>query len=324
MIIQLSKPFIKFNTIETANANMTSAIDQINIETPYFITSALGVAISVLLIIAQLVECQNEKLFTKNVYLQQDLTEKPRRLIHHQQQATEAEQKNNFFKKLVFGKNVYKGRTLVYLLVQLGLLMALFFVISGYMSLKNRFMLTYLTRGPAKFSVNEYTHLNTVHWMLFVASRLITAFLVFKLNTFLFLFVVFLLNTALCCSFLAPYLTQFKVFTWIGIALMGFISGPMQPSIYMLAKTCLSEYNSFIMSIFSISMSCGSMFFQKLSGNLLDAFAHQENMPFMGYESFQPASLIVNVISINSIVCFGIYALIVFFYKKYGKQILTK
>ncbi len=201
--------------------------------------------------------------------------------------------------------------------VQITLLTVMFFFLAGYITVISKFMLTYLTKGPANFSVEVYTQLQTVYWALFVASRFSAAFIAFKLNPFVFLFVLFLVNCVTCFLFVVPYLTTVPLFFWVGIFLMGITSGPMQPSSYMIAKDILVEYNSFILSVFSIGLGLGGLFFQEVGGRCLDFFTEpREN--FLLFDHFQPATIISHLFFVTSLLCFLLLVPLFYIYKRHG------
>lgn len=288
LAVQLSKPFIKFNCVPIngnfSNLSITLKPEDIIIQTPYFIASTIGVVLVICFIISHLVETRNERRYREKLH--QNDQEKVALKIA----ALDSEPKNDqtFIKSLFFGDKNYKGKALCYMSVQISLITVIFFFLAGYIAIICKFMLTYLTKGPAQMSVNTYTTIQTLYWAVFVFSRFSTAIFAFNINPIVFIFFLFLANAIVCGLFIVPILTEYSLFFWVGMVLMGFTSGPMQPSSYMVAKKLLVEYNTFTMSVFSIGVALGSIFFQEIAGRLLDYFNEPSNNIFFEY----PASVI--------------------------------
>ena len=190
------------------------------------------------------------------------------------------------------------------------------FCAQGHFTVISKFMLTYLTKGPGKFTIDDYSNLLTLFWLLFVVSRLLTAFLAFRINSLVFMFVLFLINVIANLIFLIPYLTTFKSFFWIGISLMGWAMGPLIPSTFMVAKDVIKNYNSFVLSIFSVGMGLGSIFFQQITGDLLDLIGTNEYKNVLGFEDFNSAYVIAYLFFIPCAISFTLYIISLIIYKK--------
>ena len=323
--LHIAKPFIKFDPIkslknieEMTNYNQTLFLknltfnkiksEDIQVVLPYSISASIGILISTLLIIAQILEIKNTKKFDRKMgskLLVVNVNEINHKYINS----------SSLFQKLLFDKKEFKGKSLCYMLVQILLLTFVFFFLQGYITVSGKFMLTYLTKGPGKFSIETYSQLQTLYWSIFVVSRLLAAFFAFKIDPIIFVFSLFLFNLITCFLFIIPYFTQMKMFFWISIPAMGLFSGPMLPSAFMIAKTFLVKYNSFIISIFLIGNGLGGIFFQQVTGNILDYFKPSNN--FLGYEDFQPAYLISHAFFIPSLISFLFLIPIYLIYKKH-------
>ncbi len=282
-------------------------------------TVSFGIFVSFSLLVAQFIELKNLKKFEKNVKNLNECNESQLKIIEINIEKNE----NSFLKKLIFDKNVYHGFDLIHQIIQIILIILMFIFVSAHTSIKNRYMLTYLTKGPGKLSVSDYTNVFSIYWSLFVISRLITTFFAFKLNPIIFLFCVHSLNMLMCFLFVVPYFLRNKLFFWINISLIGFISGPMQPSSFMLAKYILGPYSSLVMSFFLFGLNFGSIFSGKVVGSLLDVLSFQLDKPFLGFEKFQPASIIAHALFGTSFLAVLIFLLISFFFKKY-KSFINK
>ena len=211
----------------------------------------------------------------------------------------------------------------MYMSTQITLITFLLFFLAGYITIISKFMLTYLTKGPAKFSINTYTQLQTMYWIVFVSVRFVTAIIAFRLDAAKFVFCLLLANVVSSFLFIYPYFCQFSEFYWIGIFFMGVTSGPMQPSSFMAAKKFLVEYNAFIMSVFTIGIAIGAIVFQDVAGRLLDYFI-EVRYDFLGFEVFEPATIISHLFFWSSLMCFLIYIPIYVIYKKFVNLLLQK
>jgi hypothetical protein len=91
----------------------------------------------------------------------------------------------------------------------------------------------------------------------------------------------------------------------------------MQPSSFMVAKTFLVDYNSFVLAIFSVGMSLGNIFFTRVSSSLLDKLNSYAGEQLFGFDNFQTAYIIAHVFFLPSLLCFLTFIPIYFIYKRY-------
>lgn len=315
LAVQISKPFLKFDkTSISSNSTLPINPNDIEIATPYTISGSIGLFIMVFLfLVAQVIEHRNNNRY-KTALVDGERMLKNKIQLSESQDLTQ--RNHGFLQGLFFGDKHYKGKALAYMTTQIALISIMFFFLAGYIAVITKFMLTYLTKGPANFTVDVYTQLQTVYWALFVCSRFSAAIFAFKLDPLVFLFGLFLANMIICFLFVVPYFTTFPTFYWYGMLLMGITSGPMQPSSYMIAKDILVEYNSFILSVFSIGVGFGALFFQEITGRLLDYFSEPRDN-FLGFEVFQPAIVISHLFFVTSLLCFLLLIPIFYVYKKF-------
>jgi hypothetical protein len=162
---------------------------------------------------------------------------------------------------------------------KLSLFLFLCLFVSGYMTVLTRFMLTYLTLGPAKLSLEQFAHLQTLFWLLFIFSRFLVTFLAFKFsaggNCLFFLFLLSF-NFFINVLFLLPVFTKFSLFFWLSISLLGLMSGPLLPQIIVLAKQQIKPFKPFVLALFVASFAFGGIIFQQITGSLLDVLKTQK------------------------------------------------
>ncbi|CAF0745904.1 unnamed protein product [Brachionus calyciflorus] len=296
--VQLSKKFIKFNPIDEMkkmDLNSTDLnapqITQINpndmdLIIPYFIAGAFDFFLCIIFIIAQKVERKNSKKYQVNTNIE---------LLNKSKKDVDSNQSSKIL-KLFFGDKVYKGYDLIYMLVQI--------------------TNSYLTKGPGKFSIEEYSDIQTLFWLLFIAGRFIAAFVAFKMNAILFVTILYTSNLVITSLFLVPYLCQFKMFYWVAISFLGLVNGPLYPSSIMVAKILIGDFNSFVFSIFAL---LSGFVFQNVAGQLLDAIKPRDY--FFGFENFNSAYLIMHL---SFLPCFlGLICLLIIYvyYKLYFHKI---
>jgi hypothetical protein len=211
---------------------------------------------------------------------------------------------------------------LVYISTQIILITLVLFCLQGYLTIVSKFMLTYLTKGPAKFTINEYTNLQSLFWLLFILSRVCTTFLAFYLNnsnSILFVFLLFLMNAFVTVLLLVPAFAQSKLFFWLAISLIGLAVAPAHPSMFMVAKHILDDYNSFIIAVFSIGLGLSSVAFQELVGDLLDFLQPRDK--FLGFLNFNSSYIIAHVLFIPAAMSFFLFVAVILIYKKYSHLI---
>ena len=91
----------------------------------------------------------------------------------------------------------------------------------------------------------------------------------------------------------------------------------------MVARQVLVGHNSFITSVLSIGITLGTMFFQELTGKLLDRFT-EPIIGFLGYEVYESANIISLVFFVASQLCFLILIPMCLIYRKYVGLIVIK
>ena len=236
--VQISKPFIRFDPLQkyrdeelmksfdsslnSSSSSETLTSTDIKLAVPYSVSASVGMLLTILFLIAQVIEIRNNKLFNKKLNENNQL--EPLQKMGEEKKVSEQndeQEKSAFLQKLFFGKRVFRGKALVYMIFQISLLVFLFFMIQGYITVISRYLLTYLTKGPANFSIAKYSTLTTLYWSFFILARFLAAFVAFKLNTILFVFVLLLLNMLVCLLFIIPIFTQYELFFWICICFMG-------------------------------------------------------------------------------------------------------
>lgn len=334
--VQIAKPFIRFNPLEmqienSSNftsilTNDSSKLEYINssdssIEIPYYITAGVGFLVAFLFVIAQIFEQRNTKKFdflsdnTNNNNVDMNLLDNKDNFNSERETNT----KLNFFIKIFFDDKHYQGSSLAYMVIQLILNLFILFFIQGYQIILSTFMITYLTRGPVKFSVRDYSIIQTLFWSLYVLSRFISAFAAYKMNPIKFVLALLGLNLITNTFFIFPFFASNYLFYWFSISLIGLLSGPCNPSSLMAGKLFLNDYNSFILSLLISSSGLGSIFFQKVIGDLLDSVEPKKD--FLGYDHFEAPYLISHILFISSLVCFCIFATSSLIYRKFSHLI---
>jgi len=324
--IQLCKPFIKFDPLDAlaskssnqSSTNNSDIIDEskarlnpnlIDLKVPYFICASIGLVLCLLFLIAQLFERNNTKKFNKKYDVQL-------KLLNEKNKKEVAEMpKNSFFENMMFGNNSYKGKAKAYMFTQIIMIFLIQFAIQGHFTIVSKFMLPYLTKGPGKFSLSEYSNISSLFWAAFVASRFIAAFVAFKIDSITFVYALLLTNLLVSSIFLIPFFTLYKLVFWIGMVLMGLATGPCTPSTFMVAKNLIRNYNSFVLSLFSVSMSLGTMFFQQITGMLLDEI--QPRYSFLGFDNFESAYIISYAFFMPCFASFIVFMIAYFIYRKY-------
>ena len=320
--IQLARPFIHFDPYKSSHHNATSvsnttdyvSIDQehaseINLRVPYWLCGALAFSVGVLFFLAQLIENRNEKRLDKNRYTQLvPLTEEFELDLDNFSGSTAS------IELIKDGDNekethIESEQPRDYYILYLIMFLFLFVFIQGYMTVICRFMLTYLTLGPAKFQVEQFARAQTLFWLFFILGRFVVSFLAFRLTTYesvVFFLAVLGLNFLVNFLFIVPALTQFSAFFWLNVSLLGLISGPMTPTCLMLAKQ-LINFQPFVLSLFVACLGLGGILFQQATGALLDMQHVSFNwMIFMDFNAYvyNTAYLIPYVSCVASLFCF--------------------
>lgn len=160
--VQLSKNFIKFNKKGQFNSSSTISKNEINIQTPFNVVASIGILMSICFVFSQLIESNNTKKFKINSLSTEP--DKQSMIDMKMAEINKSNSKQSFIRGLFFGGKQFDSKGLCYMSTQIGVLTGLFFLVSGFATLSSRFMLTYLTMGPANFSVESYAQLQTLYW----------------------------------------------------------------------------------------------------------------------------------------------------------------
>jgi hypothetical protein len=344
--VLMAANFIKFNPIEmraeaerfieqqsTTNystLNSTTTItttlkdhitkEDITIQTPYTLAAGVSLLVSCLFILAQILEKNNDTNYEKSCNNEQ--TAKELDQLNSSNDHKTGNSKVNFLDKLIFGKRSNNKKMLNYTLTQILMLTLMFIFISGFQNTVSKLLLTYVTLGPAKFSVKQFSILQIVFWLSYVIGRFNAAFLAFRMNVNWFMLIVLIGNALNHFLLLIPALASTQTFVWISISLMGFFVGPIQPSGFMIAKRVIGDFNSFVLSIFLIGNGIGGLLFQQLTGDLLDMIKPSDNHRF-GYEQSTSAYFIMHILLIPSFAILITFLSIWFIYRRYKSLLLS-
>ncbi len=297
LTVQLVVPFVRFDPLlelnSTLNESLSEQLDSndIHLEIPYSISGCFGFIVLICFIFAQYFETKN------------------RERVEKFPQQIPMEQKSVFYKS-VNKKPTFLNRRIV----QLVFLILLFISISGLVSTISTFLLTYLTKGPSGFEIKTCYILRTLYWVFFVLGRFSAAILAFKMNSLLFFLILVIINIVLFVLFIIPILSSCQIFYWFIISALGFFTGPIIPSGFMVAKHILSDLNSFLVSLFCIGLGFGMVLSQFLTGFLLDKFNPRLN--WLGYTSTTNSTFIIPIYLLAWMVfCAFIFSIILFIYK---------
>ena len=252
---QLAKSFINFeahNSTEVPN-------EQINLSHPYWLASIASFSIAFLFLIAQYFELRISRIYEINrkqyMLLMEDSEEAESKTgDDNQSNQTELTKFNKTFQQMFFSDRIYEGIALFYMLLQIFLFFLLFLFTQAFFTILSRFMLTYLTKGPAQFSLKSFATIDTTFWVFVILGRFMATYLSIKINSVIFYLSLLTLNAAVSLLFLIPSLTSYKIFYWMTIPMLGALSGPLMPSGLMIAKQIL-EFNSFVLSLFIVGLA---------------------------------------------------------------------
>ena len=341
---QISRPFISFDNLKTPileessnsinnpmnerlkiyikgpNVTIRNMTENIDLRVPYWTASFTSLILVFLFLIAQYFENKNNTSFETNknyfALLAEDSDDSGNRTIDANpkisKQNTSLKDKN-FLKKLILGeKNVAKEES-CYMIVQISLFFLVFAFIQGYITVISRFLLTYLTKGPAKFDTLVFAKIQTIFWSFFIFSRFLATYLTFKIDSVVFFLSLLIINTFLCFTFLIPYFASYKLFYWLVLALLGLTSGPMIPSGLMVAKRILN-FSSFVLSLFIVGLAVGGIVFQQIGGGLLDYFNDRKEL--LGFKNTNASYLIPYLSFFASFLALAFFLPIFILFKK--------
>jgi hypothetical protein len=148
----------------------------------------------------------------------------------------------------------------------------------------------------------------------------------FRMDACRFYLGILALNTATLTLLIIPMLIySSKLYYFILIPLLGLVSGPLIPGAIMVAKNLLSFFNTFILSLFIMSMAIGGIVFQEITAHILDHPYKSTNFveKTLDYLSGDYKSAYI-IPYLSLIACsLGLFTFIPikFLYRKYGKLI---
>ena len=336
--VQLAKPFIKFDAIQInykltdenqdsySNSSLTTittsfssnklSSNDINLKVPYWLSALVAIILALLFFVAQLIETKNGNEYERNrkhlVVLTSELDE-PKEIVEVKR--SENQSKLSFYiHKLFLGDKVLERKAFIFMMVQICLLTVMFIFNQGLQTVMGRFMLTYLTLGPAKLDLNKFGVIQTLFWIFFIIGRFVATFLAYKMNELIFFLALLILNLACNLLFLIPALTNHETFFWIAVSLLGLFMGPITPSGLGLAKKLL-EFNSFVLSLFIVGLAFGGIIFQQLTAALLDYF--KPSSSWLGFENANSSFIIPYLAAIASFFCLFVFLPVFIMNKKF-------
>lgn len=302
--VQLLKPYLKFkpdeddlNNNTLVNQTMVTSND-IKLQKPYAIASACGMIIIIGFIIAQIFEFQHvKKVIAKNKQ-QKIALKSSKSLLEDAENKKKPNRFNKIIQKLLFEKEFSSNKDYLISVAQALLLSMLLFSIGAYNTILTAFMLTYATKGPAKYQRNEFLTIQTCFWVFFIAGRFLAAIIGFKIKPLVFFSLLLLANIANITLFIIPILNSNQAFYWYIICALGLCLGPLEPSAYMVAQAIFSKLNASLIAIFLVGLGTGGLVVEYITGILLDKFQPNDN--WLGYKN--PNSIFIIPIVIFSCV----------------------
>ena len=253
--------------------------DEIKLVVPYSTAGCFGLFVAIGFICLHYIEKKAHIVLKKPNDAESDLIKNkiPETLIADDQQNKSL----NYLNKLLFG-TIFISKKVFYIKVfQLILLTLLSVILCSFVSINSAYMLSYTTRGPAKFSIESFFVLQILFWIFYLISRLITSFVAYRFNNAIFFLALLILNLSLSILYAIPYLNSIQKYCWLLITLLAFSTGPILPSCFMIAKYIFLNISAIILSIISIGMSIGFITSQYMTGYLLDQLKLDSN--WFGY-----------------------------------------
>jgi MFS family permease len=281
---QLAKPFIKFNPLEshfneTANitgnstSNSTKIIlpEEIQLQVPYGCGVILGALVTIGLLVSQYYELKE----LKNVKLHQN-KQQATLIVKEQKTLTKRDAPTDKVylagvQKIFFLNVLYKNMSVFIIFLQIFLLCIMFISVYAFLILNN-FLLTFFTKGPAKLEVSVFISIYTVFWLFFISGRLLSVFIAYKMNSFVFYGTVISLSFVSVGLFVFPFFNSKILPIYFILAFIGLVNGPLQPACFMLASKIIGDVKSVVVALFCTSFNLGAMLSQVSSGYILDNF----------------------------------------------------
>jgi FHS family Na+ dependent glucose MFS transporter 1 len=312
--VQLLKPFLKFNPKEDEDRmvynytnNMTSTVfvgeneiaslnntDQITssdikLQIPYSVAGLVGVFTMCVFIVAQFFEIKHLK----------------KSKVEKRAEEIPFKEKNEKNKKItiperIFGRKIENRKNFVIISIELGIVFLLFMAVSAYNLVLTSYMLTYATKGPAKFIRDQFLTIQTFFWIMFIIGRFSAALFGFKLNSFYFFTALININTILVFIFNTK-LNMIQNFYWFIILALGLSNGPLIPCCFAVAKHVFVKTNSFLISFLCIGLGVGGLLANYTTGVLLDKF--QPSDSWLGYKDANSSYIIPLILLGLSLFC---------------------
>ena len=221
----LMMKFIKFNPNET---KLLSPED-IKLQVPFSSAGLFGIFVVACFIILHYFETKKNIKFKND-----DKKQKLNLLTPKNEIITKLSKFEIIFNSKFISKNVCRIK-----IIQLILLTLLSITLSGYVCINASFLLPYTTKGPAKFSVENFFIIKITFWTLNVFGRFIGALIAFKVNSSKFFFNLLFLNLTLVIIYAIPSFHVIENFHWYIVILMAFTIAPIIPSCFMITKYTL-------------------------------------------------------------------------------------
>jgi hypothetical protein len=267
---QISRPFIKFSPLANTNLteNSTITASHIQLQIPYGCGTILATIATIGLFITQYYELTELKKFRQ--YQQQI---KPMIVNQIENSITNTVDVVYFVRvqKIFFQNVIYKNKAIFIMFSQILLLCMVF--ASGYaFMILNYYLLTFFTKGPAKLEVNVFINVYTLFLCFFIFGRLLSAFVAFKINAFLFYCMVDVAAVISVGLFTLPFFNAKPIPIYIIMPIIGLVYGPLQPAGFMIASELLGNVKSVVVALFCMSNNLGATFSQISTGYLIDNF----------------------------------------------------
>jgi hypothetical protein len=232
LIVQLLKPFLKFNPQEatslsdnstsnvtesdnltTPNISRKTISSDIQLQIPYSVAGIVGVVTIVIFIVAQFFEFKQVK---KSDEYNFNVEETPLKDMKNKNATIE----RSGFSNYIFGRYVESNRNLCIMLIELFILFTIFMAVMAFNMVLTAYMLTYATKGPAKFERSDFLTIQTLFWIIFIIGRFSAALIGFKLDSFYFFTGLVSLNAILAGIFTTK-LNEVQSFYWFIILAIG-------------------------------------------------------------------------------------------------------
>lgn len=278
-----------------------SSSDDIKLQIPYGIAGCFGFLVAIGFILFHIIETKNQfKIGKKIEHAKVNLLEKPNE-----------NNKNSLIKtinKILFTTKFKSKKVFFIKIIQVILLFLLSLNLCAFISINSTYMVSYLTKGPAKLSLDTFFMLQMLFWVFYVIGRLLTTFIAYKMNNSLFFMFLLTINLILAILYAVPSFNSIKIFYWFIINLLATSTGPIIPCCFMIAKHTLFSINAVIVSIISIGMSIGFIVSQYLTGYLLDKLVLHQH--WFGYKDVTSIYIIPYILLFFILLACPIYLII--------------